>query len=277
MSNGRGLTLPGGYWSGQRLEKAVTLRGLDGYAEQALLEARQISGPTPRRVSALLGILIEQLGEQPFDSAVADGLCVADRQWLMLQLARRMKGERVWLTARCSVCSASFDIPIDLSHLPVKPSGESYPEPQCKIQDRRVGLRVPTGLDQLTSLEATDPSQAKTRLLKVCVVSVDGEPVAEDWFESLDDGAITQIEETLEQASPAVGTTLSLDCPECGANQIVRLNLYGLLDEVPDGLLEQVHLLAWHYHWSEHDILALTRQRRHSYLQLIDRARGMVV
>jgi len=36
-----------------------------------------------------------------------------------------------------------------------------------------------------------------------------------------------------------------------------------------------VHTLAWYYHWSEAEILALPRARRQLYLSRIDRARGM--
>ena len=43
----------------------------------------------------------------------------------------------------------------------------------------------------------------------------------------------------------------------------------------PASLLADVHRLAWHYHWSEAEILALPRGRRAHYLALIDAARGM--
>jgi hypothetical protein len=40
-------------------------------------------------------------------------------------------------------------------------------------------------------------------------------------------------------------------------------------------LYDEVHALAWHYHWSEAEILALPRVRRQSYMSRVDRARGM--
>ncbi len=39
-------------------------------------------------------------------------------------------------------------------------------------------------------------------------------------------------------------------------------------------LYREVHTLARYYHWSEVDILALSRERRRRYLALIDRALG---
>ncbi|MCK7500249.1 MAG: hypothetical protein MZW92_65580 [Comamonadaceae bacterium] len=43
----------------------------------------------------------------------------------------------------------------------------------------------------------------------------------------------------------------------------------------PPACWPSVHRLAWHYHWSEAEILALPRGRRAHYLALIDAARGM--
>ncbi|MGH7620647.1 MAG: hypothetical protein ACREPM_25830 [Gemmatimonadaceae bacterium] len=40
----------------------------------------------------------------------------------------------------------------------------------------------------------------------------------------------------------------------------------------PDRLIEEVHVLALHYHWSESDILRLTRAKRQRYLALLERA-----
>jgi hypothetical protein len=47
-----------------------------------------------------------------------------------------------------------------------------------------------------------------------------------------------------------------------------------------DRLLDEVHAIAWHYHWSESEILDLPRARRRRYLDLIasslgTRARGV--
>jgi hypothetical protein len=30
-----------------------------------------------------------------------------------------------------------------------------------------------------------------------------------------------------------------------------------------------VHFLAWHYHWSEQDILSMTTRKRHRYVELL--------
>jgi hypothetical protein len=36
-------------------------------------------------------------------------------------------------------------------------------------------------------------------------------------------------------------------------------------------LYEEVHRLAWHYHWAEREILAMTHSKRRRYLALLRR------
>lgn len=37
----------------------------------------------------------------------------------------------------------------------------------------------------------------------------------------------------------------------------------------PEDILAETHLIAYYYHWSERDILALTRKKRHTYVEHI--------
>jgi hypothetical protein len=82
-------------------------------------------------------------------------------------------------------------------------------------------------------------------------------------------------EAALEAQAPEVVCTVSAPCPECGHANAVDIDPYGALARSPEGLLAEVHQLAWHYHWSEREILGLPRERRMHYLALIDAARGM--
>jgi len=275
MDYGGGATLPGGYWSGDRLEKDIVFRPLNGHAEQALLELESSGQSSPGFVTAMLGAMIDRVGREVFGKEHAADLCIADRQWLMLQLARHLNGDQVWLTSVCGSCSSSFDIPLDLSELPTRAAGKDFPRFHLSVQDYDVVLRVPTGSDQ-DALAGMNDESASSFLLKRCVLSVDGEAPEGQWFDALPEAAIQSIETALEDASPAVTTALAIQCPDCGADQVVKLNPYGFFRSGLNGLLEQVHMLAWHYHWSEQDILSLPRQRRYAYLQLIDASRGMV-
>jgi hypothetical protein len=64
-----------------------------------------------------------------------------------------------------------------------------------------------------------------------------------------------------------------LACPECSRTFLNPFDTTAFfLDEMritAGQLLREVHALALHYHWSEADILSLTRERRRSHLSLL--------
>ncbi len=74
-------------------------------------------------------------------------------------------------------------------------------------------------------------------------------------------------------ASPALDLTLDLACVECGQPfRFVHDPVRSLLAELRAsrlGLLQEVHYLARHYHWSQAEILGLPRDLRREYLGLI--------
>ena len=65
----------------------------------------------------------------------------------------------------------------------------------------------------------------------------------------------------------------STACEACAAGQEWRVDPAALLSaELRTGaarILDEVHVLAWHYHWSEESILDMPRWRRWRYLRLL--------
>ena len=86
---------------------------------------------------------------------------------------------------------------------------------------------------------------------------------------------LARIEAALDEVSPWVVTEVAGSCPACGATHPVALDPYVVMRGPASELYDEVHTLAWHYHWSEAEILALPRARRQLYLRLIDRSRGL--
>jgi hypothetical protein len=83
--------------------------------------------------------------------------------------------------------------------------------------------------------------------------------------------------------SPELDATLDLACVECGqafrfAYEPARA-LLGELRASRSALLKEVHYLAFYYHWSQAEILGLSRALRREYLGLLEeeleRQRGL--
>ena len=75
--------------------------------------------------------------------------------------------------------------------------------------------------------------------------------------------------------APDVGTRITTACPDCNADHEVDLSPYELgVDK--DHLFGEIHTLAFHYHWSETDVLSLSHERRQRYIGMINRESGMI-
>jgi hypothetical protein len=264
--------LPGGLPGPDGLRRSYAFRGADGELEMALTEAVDEAHDTPDAVSrALLSSLAELADDLPSRTAV-DALCVADRQFLMRALDVHLGRRSGWFDATCAHCACAFDFPLDPAQLPIKPAGRDFPLTHLTLDQRPLTLRVPTGADQLRALRTPRPARRERLLRDLEVVDPMHHSALPEVLSAED---FARCEEALEAQAPEVACTVSAPCPECGHANAVDIDPYGALARNPGGLLAEVHQLAWHYHWSESEILGLPRARRMQYLALIGSARGM--
>jgi hypothetical protein len=263
------MRLPGGLWRDGERRRSYAWRPLDGRMELSVAEAGAGPGSAPDRVSAALAAALASVGGARATAAVAAELCVGDRQFLMHRLADRLGLGRTWRSEVCAACGERFDFEVRLDELPVREAGPSYPFAEVETGAGRLRLRLPNGADQAAIAEV-DAGDAERALLARCLVA--GEAGAVDRLSAADR---ERVDAALEEVSPAVVTQLGAACPACGHAQAVALDPYAALRASPARTLEDVHLLAWSYHWSEREILRLPRARRQFYLARVDRARGL--
>jgi hypothetical protein len=259
--------LPGGLIrQGERL-RDWSFAPLTGAVELAIAEAARGTGSLPQRVTAVLSAALGELGGDGVGPEAVRSLCVADRQYLMRQLAVVLGLEEDWLSASCTRCGSSFDVPIRYSDLPVKPAGEGFPFTQAATSAGPLRLRVPTGADQEMVARLEDPAEARRRLARRCLV----EPVPARFT----DEDLEAIEAALEEVAPELTTRAQVACVDCGKPHELFLDPYVCLSRASEEIFTDIHALASAYHWSEREILSLPRDRRHLYMTLLDRARGI--
>jgi hypothetical protein len=261
-------TLPGGLVleDGRRLSQAE-LRPLSGHEEEWL--ARHPRVPSAVAVTHLLSACLLCLDDQPAYRAQASRLLVGDRDYLMLHLRRLTLGETIRAVLTCQACSAKMDVDFQAADVPVEYRPQTAASYTLDLAtgvgpDRSVRFRLPTGADQEAVLGLAG-EQAVEVLLARCL---------------LDEGGVallpseqSAVIEAMDQLAPQLELELDLVCPECN-NQFVTLfdtTLFFLSEMRTNGrqLAREVHHLALHYHWSEAEILSLTRWRRHMYLSLL--------
>jgi hypothetical protein len=255
------LTLPGGLVTGELCVRSVALAPLDGFGEDWL--ARHAGSRSAEATTAMLGLcLVAPDGLSATELARA--LLAGDRDFLMLQLRRLTLGDRVQAVLHCPACAAKVDVEFDARDVAVEEHEQSADAYDVHVEGRAVRYRLPNGADQ-EAVAVLGAERGAQVLFERCVAA-DGPP-------PLGDEARAAVIAAMEARAPKIDLELDVACPECAHAFVapVDLTAFFLAEMRAHGarLLREVHALALHYHWSEAEILALRRDRRHAYLALI--------
>jgi hypothetical protein len=276
------ITLPGGCWIKGSRHREVGLRPISGSDEDFLLDAGSLLPPA-HRSTALLARCLERLGPAgPVTAETVRSLSVGDREALLLHLRRLTLGDRLQGVVDCPIsdCSEKMDLDLKVSDLLLPPYEDWRRSYEVEVanngNDYRVRFRLPTGADQegVVVVASTDPQAAAELLLRRCVESVtgeNGEPV-----ETLPPAVADRISDVMSELDPQAELTLSLTCPACDHTFLAPFDTAGYFFQELDGrvkrLYQEVHLLAFYYHWSEAEIIDMPERKRHLYLELLDKA-----
>ena len=287
------FVLPGGYVADDgALHCEVELSPLTGRLEERFFEV-PFHMTSACAMTVLLAGCIKRLGTlATVDAEVVKGLLVGDREYLLVRLRQMAFGPEVEAVWRCTNdhCRKPMDISFSLAELSIerKTVAERFfthkfslvdsgvEAESAGLGDCEVKFRLPTGADQ-EALAATfnaDPTAAIYQLLARCLQSGSGgrsHDAAEvaQWPEA----ARHELCGAMERLAPQVSIELDLTCPECrtsfGAD--FDFTTYFLAEMTANArrLECEVHLLARHYHWSEQEILSLTRKKRRRYIELL--------
>jgi hypothetical protein len=263
--------LPGGLVleDGRRLTRAA-LRPLTGREEDWL--ASHTSAASAIVVTGLLGACLAQLDDMPGNADLARRLLVGDREYLMLQLRRMTLGDTIRAVFVCPACSKKMDVVLSAGEIVIERRPQEAASYTLAVDDTGTGgrmlrFRLPTGADQEAVLDL-DVERAAETILHRCIVDDGGAALLPAEQEA--------VIAAMDRLAPQLELELELTCPECGHAFVEPFDLTTFFrSEMRIGgaqLLREVHHLALHYHWSEAEILSLTRARRHTYLALLSEA-----
>lgn len=267
--------LPGGYWDADgRSHRSFELAVLTGREEELLAAAGHRE--TASLVTEVLSRCLVRLGGiSPVPPEVVRDLLVGDRQYLLLCLRRLTFGDVVRANLLCpwQECGARVSVSFSLDDVPVVSPPERAPEFTVPFLGDTATFRLPTGADQeeLAELATTDEGVAVTRLLARCVrrIGADDEPD----MAALPAAARAELEDHMARLAPRVEQTMDVPCPECGRTFLAPFDIHryllGELSTDRELLYQEVHYLAFHYHWSEQEIMSMTRDRRRTYIDVL--------
>ena len=273
------ITLPGGFPVDDEWCRTAKLRPLTGDDEDWLLNEGKFLPPAAI-VTELLVRCVTRLGARKPDRDKVRSLAVGDREALMLHLRRLTLGDEMSCVLGCPSpgCAEKMDLQLKVSELLLAP----YPHGQsshellvaCDDVSFRVRFRLPNGADQEAAvpLESSSEQSAVELLLWRCVEEIVEEPSGKPVV-GLPSPVTAALSKEMAVLDPQADISLDLTCSACRRSFLVPFDaadfFHKEICQRGSDLYHEVHLLAFHYHWSEADILRMTRRRRHTYLKLL--------
>ena len=286
MTGSVGIALGGGVWVDGTCHRDVELRPLTGADQLTVMDGAASCSPAQWTTEVLARCLTRIGSAHAVTREVVRALTAGDREALLLHLRRLTVGDRLPCVITCpsAACGHALEFELSVADLllppaPTDPSsvaataGASAP---CHVLafadagvDWLVHFRLPTGADQEAAglLAREDPAGAAALLWRRCVESIHPDDTA------FPPTLLERASERMAELDPQAELTLSITCPACDGAFTAIFDTAGyLLQEfraTTRHLDREVHLLAYHYHWSPAEILALSPQRRQRYLELL--------
>jgi hypothetical protein len=283
MTEARDFTLPGGLIDGAGARhRDGWLRPLTGHDEDWLHSL----APSTRHaglVTELLARCVTSIGPYPVTADLVCDLTVGDRDYLLVKLREATFGPGVSRVLACphDGCGAKMDLDLvvddfTITERPTQPSHRLQLDGQADGAALEVEFRAPRGreLEWIAEHATASADELCDRLLHRCVVRVSTEGGGgASSFSALSAASRRALAAAIEEAGPQVELEVELVCPDCARTFDVEIDPASLLlEDVGAGRAafeRELHVLAFHYHWSLRELLELTRSRRQQFLRVL--------
>jgi len=208
-------------------------------------------------------VMLHALAEPALDPDRLPDAPLGDRNAAILRLRQATFGDRLRAVLDCPRCGERLELDADTTTLLSASAGA-----EASVEVEGLRFRPPTSRDLIGILGESDAEAARLRLLRLCLIG-DGDSADPVLLASLGD----RVEDALEQADSLADLTFGFVCDACGHEWQASIDVAAFLwDEVDlhaRRLLDEVHVLARAYGWSEAEILALPEERRLAYIERV--------
>ena len=208
------------------------------------------------------GLLLFALAAPEIDREALADQPLGLRNAALLRLRQALFGDGLSACVDCPVCGEKLEFSVSASQLLAR--NESS---RASIEVDGLSFRLPTTRD-LARIASTDDRAGAAHQLLLSLLATDSEA---DELAAVD--LTGKVGAALEEADPCLDFAMNLQCPACGHGWTSSFDVAGFLwDEVEvhaRHMLDEVHVLARAYGWTEPEILALSESRRAAYLERV--------
>ena len=273
------INLPGGLWHKGRRCQQLEIHPLTGRDQEYLKSTSNITSQA-QWSTLVMTRCVHRIG--PITTITPDlirSLTIGDREFVLLHIRAQTFGEKLSCVVNCSQsdCQGQIGIDVDIGDLLLPPYSEFQQSYQRTIKNNednyKVDFRLPRGMDQekIAVVAKNDPESAAIQLICSCILKVMKN--GRVYTKTIPHLVNAELFNTMDELDPQAEISFGITCPECSAEFSFLLDM-GMFfrDELKqryNDLFSEVHFLAYHYHWSEQEIMTMTVGKRRLYCDLL--------
>lgn len=278
------VTLPYGFSQKGGWRHSLWLRPWNGRDES--LAGEEVDECPAVRATLLLARCVHlERGGPPASTAFVRRLTAGDRDALLLHLRRITLGGTMACEWKCEQCGETMELELEIERLIGSAAGRRGRMHERTFEQEGAGytvrFRVPNGgdLEAAAVVARRDAAEAERLVLDRCIEDV--RVCGERRFQ-LPEAVISQLCEAMKELDSQAEVLLEGACCECGEQFQIRCDpaqlVFREMQRRQTARDREVHLLAYHYHWSEGEILGMSVRRRarcvRGLLDSLERRRG---
>lgn len=200
----------------------------------------------------------------------------------LLSIHESLFGDDLTSVATCPQCHSRIEVEFTTNEIRQacgdnRPSGaEDLCTPRSEsmrplVHGRDDSFRAPCLNDLLVLEGIVDPELFTQKLIDRCRLREGGSTDATEPG-ALAHERMAELDATVEELDPWADLHSQLNCVQCGERWTIVFDIASFVWEKIDywarRLLDEVHVLALRYHWSQKTILRMTTSRRQYYLNM---------
>lgn len=201
-------------------------------------------------------------------------LTIGERDSCLLKLRELTFGSQMTGLAKCSACGETMELKFSTRDIMNPGEAERNEIEIFSFQDYELQFRLPNSIDLVSISKCSDSEEARDILLSRCILlaNYQGHDLSPDKLPSeVLDAVVTRMEWIDSRAD----IELELICSKCSHRWLMAFDITSFfwkeIDHWAKGLLQDVHVLAAAYGWSENDILEMSPWRRQFYLEAMSK------
>ena len=199
---------------------------------------------------------------------------IGERDTRLLRLREWMFGSKLSNIADCPRCGEKIEWTTNISEMYLPLQKKETTTFTLTSNVFQLEYRLPNSYDLSRALLDNSIRANPKKFLMGCVVEAKKNHNDCD-VEELPDELLETLSRQMSIEDPQADIHMLLNCPVCAHSWDAQFDIVNYLwteiDSWANHILREVALLAANFNWSEADILNMTPQRRHSYLDILQK------